>query len=53
MVGDAIPWVGGPGFHKKANCEEQGSKQHFSMCSAPGPASRILSCLNSCPGFYW
>jgi hypothetical protein len=39
------PWVGGPGFYKKAGWANQGkqaSKQHRSMASASASATRFL-----------
>jgi hypothetical protein len=50
------PWIGSPGFYKKANWASQGqesTKQHPSMASASAPASKFLPCVSSSPDFHW
>ena len=38
---------------EQAVMSKQANKQHPFMASASAPASRILSCLHSCPDFLW
>lgn len=50
------PWVGGPGFYRKAGWaryKQRSSKQHPSGASASVPAFRFLLCFCSCPTSLW